>query len=185
MEPNLSPPIRHADDTAHWVATALSGSQLGYTRLYQRHLPLVHVILLGRYPRALADELSQECFVRAFENLAKLQQPSQFGPWIATIARRMRAERSFAHTPETRLCEITDAGASPLEQAQAHELLKVIGTLPEAFSEPLLLRLVQGLDGAEIAQVLGMTAGSVRVNLHRGMRRLREALGLVNEKEQA
>jgi len=46
-----------------------------------------------------------------------------------------------------------------------------------------LLRLVEGFDGAEIAQMLGMTPGSVRVNLHRGMRKLRAALGLNSTKE--
>jgi len=173
-----------SDEIAQWVCAALAGSQAAFTQLYQRHLPLVHVILLGRYRRAVAEELAQECFVRAFGSLSQLQNQQQFGPWIATIARRMRSQASAEVRAEPELLEqLADSSASPLEQAEAAQLLCAILALPEAFREPLLLRLVEGFDGAEIAQMLGMTPGSVRVNLHRGMRKLRAALGLNSTRE--
>ena len=53
----------------------------------------------------------------------------------------------------------------------------MIRTLPEAYVEPLILRLVEGMTGPEIAMRVGMTPESVRVNLHRGMKLLREKLG--------
>jgi len=56
-------------------------------------------------------------------------------------------------------------------------ILGVIRGLPEAYRETLILRLVEGLTGPEIAERTGLTAGSVRVNLHRGMQMLREKLG--------
>lgn len=167
------------DEISAWVLAARAGSQRAFTQLYRRHLPLVHVILLGRYRRAVAEELAQECFVRAFENLAQLQNPHQFGPWIATIARRMRDQSGGTNDVDAELLQqLADASASPVDQAEASQLIRTIYGLPEAFREPLLLRLVEGLDGAEIAQLLGMTPGSVRVNLHRGMSKLRAALGL-------
>jgi RNA polymerase sigma-70 factor (ECF subfamily) len=49
--------------------------------------------------------------------------------------------------------------------------------LPETYRETLLLRLVEGMTGPEIAARTGLTSGSVRVNLHRGMQQLREKLG--------
>ncbi len=166
------------NDVAAWVQAARAGSQAAFLRLYQSHLPLVRVILLGRYRRALADELTQDCFVQAFNNLAQLQNPRQFGPWIATIARRMRAQNGDAEGDFALLEQVVDPSASPELGAQAQQLLRAICALPEAFREPLLLRLVEGLDSAEIALHLGMTAGSVRVNLHRGMGKLRVALGI-------
>ena len=54
--------------------------------------------------------------------------------------------------------------------------LAVLRTLPETYRESLTLRLVEGLTGPEIAARLGLTHGSVRVNLHRGMQMLREKL---------
>ena len=55
-------------------------------------------------------------------------------------------------------------------------LAAVIRSLPEAYRETLMMRLVEALSGAEIAERSGLTEGSVRVNLHRGMQLLREAL---------
>ena len=50
--------------------------------------------------------------------------------------------------------------------------------MPDAYRETLVLRLVEGMTGPEIAAAAGMTHESVRVNLHRGMKLLREKLGL-------
>jgi RNA polymerase sigma-70 factor (ECF subfamily) len=64
----------------------------------------------------------------------------------------------------------------PAPRTEALEALRLIQTLPESYREPLVLRLVEGMSGAEIAARTGLTPASVRVNLHRGMRQLRELL---------
>ena len=56
-------------------------------------------------------------------------------------------------------------------------ILAVVRALPEPYREPLILRLVEGMTGPEIATRTGLTHGSVRVNLCRGMQLLREKLG--------
>jgi len=56
-------------------------------------------------------------------------------------------------------------------------VLEVIRGLPEAYRDTLLMRLVEGMSGQEIADRTGLAPGSVRVNLHRGMKLLREKLG--------
>ena len=67
----------------------------------------------------------------------------------------------------------SDATAARVE---ALAVLALIRTLPEAYRETLVLRLVEGLTGPEIAERTGLTPASVRVNLHRGMKLLREKL---------
>jgi len=62
-------------------------------------------------------------------------------------------------------------------EAKAEEILAIIRTLPDAYRETLVLRLVEGMTGPEIATRTGMTPASVRVNLHRGMKILRTKLG--------
>ena len=62
-------------------------------------------------------------------------------------------------------------------------MLAAIRRLPEAYRETLVLRLVEGMTGPEIAERTGLTPGSVRVNLHRGMQLLREALGRRSDRE--
>ena len=60
---------------------------------------------------------------------------------------------------------------------EAATALAAIRSLPEAYRQTLMLRLVEGMSGDEIAERTGLTSGSVRVNLHRGMQLLRESLG--------
>jgi RNA polymerase sigma-70 factor (ECF subfamily) len=62
------------------------------------------------------------------------------------------------------------------ERADAARMLEIIRSLPEAYRETLVLRLVEGMTGPEIAERTGLTPASVRVNLHRGMKMLREQL---------
>ncbi|MDQ6653608.1 MAG: sigma-70 family RNA polymerase sigma factor, partial [Acidobacteriota bacterium] len=61
--------------------------------------------------------------------------------------------------------------------SKAAEILEIIRSLPDAYRETLVLRLVEGMTGPEIAMRTGLTSASVRVNLHRGMKLLRAKLG--------
>ena len=61
-------------------------------------------------------------------------------------------------------------------EPEALEVMDTIRAMPDAYRETLVLRLVEGLTGPEIAEQTGLTADSVRVNLHRGMKMLREKL---------
>lgn len=159
---------------------ARGGAQHAFAQLYRRFLPLVHGILLGRHPPALVDELAQECFATAFARLAQLQEDGSFGAWVATIARRARPAVR-AHEGDAALAFLADGATPPEDRLEAARALRAIASLPEAYREPLLLRLAEGLSGPEIAALTGMTHGSVRVNLHRGMARLRDALGLAQD----
>lgn len=169
----------NAFDVARSVREARRGSQAAFANLYRRFVPLVHGILVGRFRPALADELTQECFALAFGRLAQLKEEHKFGPWIATIARRMPASASTSVEVATdELPERASTAASPEDRAEAGRILHALAALPEAYRETLALRLVEGLGGAEIAALTGLTPDSVRVNLHRGMAKLRTALGL-------
>ena len=72
-----------------------------------------------------------------------------------------------------------NAGGSSSTDSTDQEIASVLAAirqLPETYRETLLLRLVEGMTGPEIAARTGLTRGSVRVNLHRGMQQLRELL---------
>jgi RNA polymerase sigma-70 factor (ECF subfamily) len=89
---------------------------------------------------------------------------------------RNRATDFHRRTRETEeLHEGLSRGAG--REAEAREALEVIRSLPEAYRETLVLRLVEGMTGPEIAERTGLQPASVRVNLHRGMKLLRERLG--------
>jgi RNA polymerase sigma-70 factor (ECF subfamily) len=111
----------------------------------------------------------------AFRNLDKLRDDNAFGSWLATIARNRAAEFHRRQKSTEELTEeIKQENSS--EAAAAHEILIAIRALPETYRETLVLRLVEGMTGPEIAARTGLKAESVRVNLHRGMKLLREKL---------
>ena len=159
------------------VKAVLEGDRDGFTRLYDLYAPLVHGILLARVPRAEVDDLVQDIFLHAYKKLHTLRDSSSFGPWIAMIARN-RAVDFHRRSRET--VEINDElRGSNTQDSRATEILELIRNLPEAYRETLVLRLVEGMTGPEIAARTGLTAASVRVNLHRGMKLLREQLGFM------
>jgi len=159
------------------VRAVLQGDREGFSRLYDLYAPLVHGILLARVPRAEVDDLVQDIFLHAFKKLHTLRDAAAFGPWVAMIARN-RAVDFYRRSKET--VEINDdiRGSEP-HDSRAAEILELIRSLPEAYRETLVLRLVEGMTGPEIAARTGLTAASVRVNLHRGMKLLREQLGFM------
>ncbi len=157
------------------VTAVLDGNRDAFNRLYSLYAPLVHGILLARVPRVEVDDLVQDIFLHAFRKLHTLREASAFGAWIAMIARN-RAVDFHRRSRET--VEINDElRGSDTHESRAAEILELIRSLPEAYRETLVLRLVEGMTGPEIAARTGLTAASVRVNLHRGMKLLREQLG--------
>jgi RNA polymerase sigma-70 factor, ECF subfamily len=111
--------------------------------------------------------------VRALRTLDTVRDPAAFAPWLATIARNRAMDRHRAQHPTADAPEAAGAAGAEVE---ARAILREIQQLPEAYRETLILRLVEGMTGPEIAARTGLTPDSVRVNLHRGMKKLRERL---------
>lgn len=157
------------------IKAVLEGDNSEFGRLYDRYAPLVHGILLARVPRSEVDDLVQDIFLHALRKLHTLRDWAAFGPWIAMITRN-RATDYYRRTRET--AEVTDdiAGDCGSTSPRANEILELIRHLPDAYRETLILRLVEGMTGPEIAARTGLTPASVRVNLHRGMKLLRGKL---------
>lgn len=170
-----------ADTTARWVADARRGSRDARDRLFRRFAPVVHGVLLGRLQPADADDATQRVFETAFSRLAALRDDAAFPGWLMSMARNAASDLHRRAPPEQSDGTAVDhvaVVASQESAADAQRVLSAIRALPEAYREPLLLRLVEGLTGPEIAELTGLTPGSVRVNLHRGMALLRASLGL-------
>ncbi len=170
------------DTDAALVRASQQGHREAFGLLYQRYAPMVHGILLARVPRVEVEDLVHEVFLRAMSRLRSLRDTSRFGAWLAAISRNMAND--FYRRPQTQIERTddsvgADSNTALSEQAQtreAAEILEIIRNLPEAYRETLVLRLVEGMTGPEIAARTGLSHGSVRVNLHRGMQRLRERL---------
>ncbi|SRR6266545_717 len=169
-------PEGHAAEDGKLVRAALDGDSTAFTVLYERYGRVVHGLLIARVARDDVDDLVQDVFLTAWKRLEDLRDPAAFGGWIAMIARNRavdfhRRTADFVELPDNLESPGTASG-----QADANVALAAIRSLPDAYRDTLILRLVDGLSGPEIAERTGLTAGSVRVNLHRGMKMLREKL---------
>jgi RNA polymerase sigma-70 factor, ECF subfamily len=165
-------------DIARLVRDAQRGDRAAFAELYQRFTRMVHGIVLARIARPGAhdvDDVVQDVFVTALERLGDLREPAAFGGWLAAIARHRATDRR-RRMPVMEPLEDNVAATRDPDRLEARAILNAVRALPDAYRETLILRLVEGMTGAEIADRTGLTPASVRVNLHRGMKLLREKL---------
>ena len=171
-----------ASDDSRLVEAARGGDRTAFGRLYDRYARMVHGILLARVPLSEVNDLVHDVFLLALPRLQNLRDITRFGPWLAAIARNRANDYHRRSVDEVELPDdlsATEAGGqvtSNIGGAETECILAVVRRLPETYRETLLLRLVEGMTGPEIAARTGLTPGSVRVNLHRGMQQLREKL---------
>ena len=165
---------------AELASRARSGDRHAFACLYERYASTVHGVLLAQAPAGDAGDLVQEVFLLALRAIDRLEDPVAIGAWLLTIARNRARD---AHRSRTTMVELNEqmepsaeAKFTSEDDDEAHTALRTIQELPESYRETLILRLVEGLSGPEIAQRTGLTHGSVRINLHRGMKLLREQL---------
>lgn len=164
------------------VSAARDGDRAAFGRLYDRYARMVHGVLLAKVPLDEVDDLVQDVFMIALRRLSTLREAGSFGAWLVAITRNRANDFHRRSVHEEQLedeapDQDTATGvASKDHKDEAFAILKAIRSLSQAYQETLILRLVEGLSGPEIAARTGLSHGSVRVNLHRGMQQLREKL---------
>jgi RNA polymerase sigma-70 factor (ECF subfamily) len=175
-------PMLAPEDDSALVYAAREGDRSAFGGLYAKYARMVHGVLLARVPPGDVDDLVQDVFLRAMPRLRDLRDARKFGPWICAIARNIASDFYRQTKP---IAEVTESlsedeaespAAGSVSDAEAAMILECVRQLPEAYRETMVLRLVEGMSGPEIASRTGLTPGSVRVNLHRGMQQLREKL---------
>jgi RNA polymerase sigma-70 factor (ECF subfamily) len=164
-----------ASTIAELARAAQRGDRAAYGELYARMQGAAHAVVLARVPPSDVPDVLQETFVTAWIKLPELREPAAFPGWVLEIARRSakaerRKKQKSSVESEDRAAELSVA---PVPAAEANEALLKILALPEAYRETLLMRLVHGMSGPEIALATGLSPDSVRVNLCRGMKLLR------------
>jgi len=169
------PSMTEISEDARRVNAARDGNRVAFGELYRKYARVVHGILLTRVPHEDVDDLVHDVFLHAMRKLGSLRDSAAFAGWLAAIARNRAAD--FLRHSKERVDLHEDVAEAGAPQYEPHTILALIRALPDAYSETLILRLVEGLTGPEIAARTGLTPGSVRVNLHRGMELLRARLG--------
>ncbi len=159
------------------VERVCAGDKGAFDEFYKKLSPMVHGIILARVPRDEVDDIVQEVFITAYEKLNTLRDKNAVSPWIARIARNNAVEFYRRNKPTVELSENLSHNGGKSKN-EAREILDAIREMPDAYRETLVLRLIEGMTGPEIAEQTGLKHESVRVNLHRGMKILRKNLGI-------
>lgn len=153
-----------------------TGDEEAFGEVYRGYAAMVHGVLLAKLPADHVQDAVQEVFLLAHRNINKLRDPRAFGGWLVAIARNQAASTYRSRRETDEITE--DVPGREDRRAEAAEALAAIRSLPPAYRETLVMRLVEGLTGEEIASLTGLSPDSVRVNLHRGMNLLRKSLGI-------
>jgi RNA polymerase sigma-70 factor (ECF subfamily) len=163
------------------VARALEGDLEAFEVIYRDHVGRIHALarrMCGR--ESFADEMTQEVFVRAWRKLHLYRGTSRFATWLHRLAVNaildgMRKEGRFQSDDDT------DPDSLPSNVRFLHQgrmdLERAIATLPNKARQVFVLHDIEGFKHDEIAQMMGITDGTARGQLHRARALLREALG--------
>lgn len=178
----------HADDDeARWVERARNGDTAAFEQLYRAHCDRIYALCwrLCGGDAALAEDVVQEAFVRAWSKLGLFKGESSFGTWMHRVAanvalsdRRIRMRRVSRERPMDETTERTARGARDVTAGLRQDLEQAIGSLPERARTVLVLYDIEGYQHAEIAEMTGMAVGSSKAQLHRARKLVREALNL-------
>jgi RNA polymerase sigma-70 factor, ECF subfamily len=168
---------------AGWVAEAQSGSAAAFERLYRQHVGRVYALCIRMTGNtAMAEDLTQETFLRAWRGLDAFRGDSSFATWLHRLAvNQVLSERRSAARRTARNAEAHerhwaqdhsagDAGNTRLDLEQA------IASLPEGARRVFVLHDIEGLRHEEVASVMGTAVGTSKAQLHRARKLLREAL---------
>jgi RNA polymerase sigma-70 factor (ECF subfamily) len=167
---------------AEVVASVLAGDREAFGRLYDRYARLVRAVVYAvTMDRCMAEDLTQECFLRAYRNLPRLRQPERFGRWIVGIARqvareRRRAVRRDRHRfigsgPLEVPCKLDAAGA--VQATEETELvMRRLAEVPERERLAIHAFFLEGRDARQAAQLLGLSRSGLYALLERGLTRL-------------
>jgi RNA polymerase sigma-70 factor (ECF subfamily) len=182
------PPAPHFD--AELVARCQRGDDGAWSDLVDRYGRKVYAIAWHfTYDRAEAEELTQDCFLKLWENLDRYE-PTEASllAWIAALSRNLcidhyrkrRREKGFRFLTDDAVSAMLPSGDDPQENAVRRErvrfLIEALAELPDELAEVVILRDLDGLDYREIGDFLRLPDGTVKSRLNRARIELAKAI---------
>jgi RNA polymerase sigma-70 factor (ECF subfamily) len=179
----------HVADGWALVRATQDGDVDAFGQLFDRYHDVVFRFVFYRLgDRGVAEDLTQETFVRAFRRISSVSyQGRDIGAWFVTIARNLVLDhvKSSRYRLEQATPEITDVApdqhrpgpeSEVIAGATYEELLRCVAKLGEDQQECITLRFLQGLSVSETAHIMGRNEGAVKALQHRAVRRLAQLL---------
>lgn len=166
------------------VARARTGDRAAFELLYREHVGRVHALCLRMSgDRVRAEELTQDAFVTAWRKLGSFRGDSAFSSWLHRVTvntvlqsrrseKRRRARHEAIGVDRSAFGGAADGGAAGLRL----DLERAIAGLPAGARQVFVLHEVEGLKYSEIAERSGQAVGTLKAQMHRARKLLREAL---------
>lgn len=179
------------------VNQAKSGSRKAFGELVNLfHEEIFRTVYYRTRDRMNAEDITQEIFIKAFQNLPKLKQTDRFRPWLYRIAlnqvrdfyRKKRISEIFGFRFENNMVDETDIVKNESSDALDHVLKKDfwkrVGTLLDKLSplerEVFLLRFMSHLTIKDMSQILKRSESSVKTHLYRALKKFRKESDLID-----
>ena len=182
----------HVDDELLLVRRAQGGDRDAFEQIVRRTARLVYArVYLDVGDRQRTEDVVQDTFLTAWRRIGQVVDPTGFRPWLLAVARSAAADarrrdsrkKRRAKTPlfaSDAAADLPDPAPTPPERAVRREeqerMLGLLRRLPEEYSLPITLRYIGGADYDTISRQLGLSNGSLRGLLNRGMAKLREMM---------
>jgi RNA polymerase sigma-70 factor (ECF subfamily) len=136
----------------------------------------------------IAEDLVQDTYLRAWKSIDLLQNEASAKAWLFTILRNENARRferkQFQYQEVEQDLLLDEHQVSPEQLYSQQQLLKLVESLEPEYSEPLILQIIGGFSGDEIALLMDLNLNTVNTRLFRARKQLRELLNHGNVREQ-
>jgi RNA polymerase sigma-70 factor (ECF subfamily) len=177
-------------DDAQLVRRVLAGDRAAFEGLYDRHARRVRAVVRNVAENSsTVDDLVQECFLRAYRKLDKLQPPENFGPWLVGIARYVAREkrrklyrdrhRFVGAQPsdgDGELAEVAQQSSSDDLQSDLKMVLEQVCQLPETERVAMELFFLEDCDAQQTARLVGMSRSGLYALLKRACRNVAKSI---------
>ena len=172
----------HEQTDADLVANVLAGDREAFGCLYDRYARLVRSVVWGvAGDWAAVADLTQECFLRAYKNLHRLEQPDRFGSWLFGMARQVARERKrtlrrdrhrFIGGSSLEIVTESDATEASQTAEEIALVMRRLAELPERERLAIHAFFLRERNARQAAELLGLSRSGLYALLERGLRRL-------------
>jgi RNA polymerase sigma-70 factor (ECF subfamily) len=172
-----------ADATLELVRRAQAGDRAAFDQIYHLTIGRVYAVCLRMSEdRETAERLTQDAFIRAWKSLSSFRGDSAFTSWLHRLTVNVVLEdrrtdgRRNARVENVADISVFDRGTQPAMVGDRIDLERAVARLPKGARTVLVLFDIEGYSQEEIARLTGTAVGTVKAQLHRARRLLREML---------
>jgi RNA polymerase sigma-70 factor (ECF subfamily) len=183
---------QNAPTDAELVKKSLAGQRESFGELYDRYARLAASVVAGvSGDWRSVEDMTQECFLRAYRKLATIRDPERFGPWIAGIARQvgrerrrsLRRDRHEYHDPlSLRVNSPTATGVEPLDRDETERIMQSVAMLDERERLAIHAHFLDQQNARQAAELLGLSRSGFYATVRRAVTRLATQLNPSDEK---